>query len=30
MLRLEYILMSQRPLQGGLHLHLAELFNGEV
>ena len=29
-LRLQDILMSQRPLQRRLHLHLAELFDGEV
>ena len=29
-LRLQYLLSSQRPLQGRLHLHLAELFDGEV
>lgn len=29
-LRLEYLLASQRPLQRRLHLHLAELSDGEV
>ena len=29
-LRLEDVLVLQRPLQRGLHLHLAELVDGEV
>ena len=29
-LSLEYLFMSQGALQGGLHLHVLELFDGEV